>query len=372
METEKDERKNINLNLNEPKNTNLTEKNFNNFFSNNTDIFNEINLSSGSMFNDIFIDGNKFFTFHNSHKQKIFLKTNFKDNKSKEILAKLDDFLESEHKKIKNINPDLEFNIEYICELTENLSEDFPEKEKSKHYFIIITRTVLYEFEFSKSNLILKNTIFLLFIEFISLSSDYRGFILHLNNSLQTSGNYSLFEVDDAFNIAFLISNLVSTQHNVVKPLIVIPTKINVFEKFKVFQNYSKFQEFYNDFSKEIFKKIGLFYPYEEDEKFIKFVPLNRVLSKFTEVICDRVIIITTKKIIEISNLEDLKESKIEIISLNKLKKIQYYINKIQLIMEDGTIYKYLTIYSGQIMQCVKHFHSKNFYNELKIVRTKF
>lgn len=367
---EKDDKKKISLSLIESNKTNQNEKYFLNFSSNNTDILNEINLSSCSMFNDMFIDGNNFFTFHNSHKQKILLKTNFTENKSKELLAKLDDFLECENKKFKKINPEIEFKIEFICELRDN-SDNLPETENFKFFFIIITSTVLYEFEFFKSNLTLKNTIFLLYIEFISLTSDYSGLILHLNNSLKTSGNYSIFHVDNALNIAFLISNLVFTQHNVVKQLVIIPSNIQVVERFISFQSYSNFQEFYNNYSKEVFRKIGLHISYEDSEDFIKFIPLNKDLSRFTEVLSERILIITTKKIIEITNLEDLKECKIEIIPFSKLKKIQYYFNKIQLIMEDGTIYKYITIYSSQFSQCIKHFHSKEFYNDLKIVKTK-
>jgi hypothetical protein len=146
---------------------------------------------------------------------------------------------------------------------------------------------------------------------------------------------------------------------------------MDIFEKFKLFQNYAKFQDFYNKFAIEVYEKVSEIHPLDEGEELIKIIPLNRILSKFTEVVSERFLILTNKKLLDISNTEDVKESKVEVISYSHLKKIAYFSHKIQFFLEDGSSFKYQTIYSSQITHCVKHFHSKDYYTELKISKCK-
>ena len=349
----------------------ITEKSIVNFSSNNSDFLNDLNESSGSILGEMLSDGNYFLTFHNSHKQQIYNKTTFSEQKSVEFLGKLDDFLESERKKIKKMDQEHEFKIEFICEINDIFLEN-SFKENKKFRFAIITSTMLYEFEFEQSKFTLKNIIILLYIDFISLTSDYKNVILHMNNSLQTSGNYILTHIDNGINIAFLISNLVYSLHNFVKPLVIIPSDYKNLDKFKLYHSYNRFQEFYNKYCEEIYNSMDNFQPYDEGENFIKLIPLNRIMSKFTEILSERLLIITSRKLMEIEIIPDSQNCIIDSICYSKLKKILYNKNKLQFILDDSSsIYKYSTIYSSIITHSIKQIYLKNnYYSELKVIKT--
>jgi len=103
----------------------------------------------------------------------------------------------------------------------------------------------------------------------------------------------------------------------------------------------------------------------------LKLIPLNKIESRFTEVFCDKILVITNKKIIELDS-ENVENAKINIIPLSKLKKLVFSSknHKIQLSNEENCCFNYSTLYAKSILEMIRLTHSKECLTELEVVIT--
>jgi len=152
--------------------------------------------------------------------------------------------------------------------------------------------------------------------------------------------------------------------------LFVVPKSKMLVDKIKYISSIDKFKEMYNKYTNELFKTLGTTIPYDSEEVLLKLIPLSKLESRFTEVFCDKIILCTNKKIIEL-NSEFVDNAKLNIIPFNKLNKINLKSknHKIILSLEDDSNYQYSTLYAKMIFDLIICYHKKECLSELKIIR---
>ena len=130
------------------------------------------------------------------------------------------------------------------------------------------------------------------------------------------------------------------------------------------------FRDVFNQYSNELFKILGQTIPHDHHEIILKLVPLSKIESKFTEILCDKILLITDKKIIEL-NSEFVDSAKVVIIPYNKLKKLCLFSknHKIQFYTEDDILYQYSTLYAKFIFELILFSHRKECLSELQVVK---
>lgn len=337
---------------------------------------------------------NKFIAFEHSHRQISFHVKSFKTINNKELNKILEELLEKESNDCKKNYPDREFSVEAIIEggyfqskksKTDSNSVDNQISERDefsdKHFrFNIITSIFFYDFDFNitTSKLKCNKKINLTNIEFFSITQDYSRLIIHIKSSTENSNCNIGISNDNAIQIAFCIGNILFYCYSMMKVLVVIPKLSSFYEKIKNIDDYEKFKGIYNSYALEIFNKISEAIPRDKDENIIKMIPLSKLEAKFTDIKTDKIIILTNKKILEIShdnnyNLENSfskENSKIKIISLSKMKRINEFNkkNKFQIILNDmNTIFTYSTLYYKVLIRLIKTAHSKECLLDLEI-----
>ena len=123
-----------------------------------------------------------------------------------------------------------------------------------------------------------------------------------------------------------------------------------------------------NQYSNELFKSLGQTVPHDHNENLLKLVPLSKIESKFTEIFCDKLLIITNKKIIEL-NSEFVDSAKMLIIPYNKLKKLNLFSknHKIQFQTEDDLSCHYSTLHAKGLFEMIRISHGKECLSELEV-----
>ena len=254
---------------------------------------------------------------------------------------------------------------------SENMGNNILNSPNSVFKFLVISNIFIYEFEFCliNSTLSLSRKLNLLSIEFFSITPDFKKLIIHVNNILDTGGN-SFITNENSIHIVFCLCNILFYCYSTTKNLIVIPHSTYFYEKSKKIHSYEKVKIFYNKFVDEIFNKIGSSLPYDKDENFVKLVPLSKIETKYTDTKTDKMIILTNKKILEISS-DNMDLSKINIFPLSKMKKINefYKSHKFQIVFDDGNTIQYSSIHSKAIIRLIKTQHNNECLLELEVIR---
>jgi len=346
------------------------------------------NSNTDDSFSNSFNLENKFFAFEQSYKQPYLLSKGFVNIKSSEFNKKIDEFFEKEqieHNKLNNS----EFAIEAIIErvysdsntskswsssnnvLQQNMSNS-SDLAKRKYSFIIITNSFLYDLEYQTNEngmLTLKRKILLLSIELFSITSDLMRLILHVNSKLDSKGNFGITH-ENSIQIAFCLANMIHVLNKNKKLLFVVPKSKMLVDKIKYISSLEKYKEVCNQYSSELYRSLGHTIPHDSDETLLKLIPLSKIESKFTEVFCDKLLIITNKKIIEL-NSEFVDKAKIAIIPFNNLKKMILHSksHKLQFYTEEDVLYQYSSIYARTIFEVVRTSHSKECLSELKAIK---
>jgi hypothetical protein len=254
---------------------------------------------------------------------------------------------------------------------SENIGNNILNSPNSIFKFLVISNIFIYEFEFCliNSTLTLARKLNLLSIEFFSITPDFKKLIIHVNNILDTGGN-SFITNENSIHIVFCICNILFYCYSTTKNLIVIPHSTYFYEKSKKIHSYDKVKIFYNRFVDEIFNKIGSALPYDKDEIFVKLIPLSKIETKYTDTKTDKMIILTNKKILEVSS-DNMDLSKINIFPLSKMKKINefYKSHKFQIVFDDGSTIQYSSIHSKAIIRLIKTQHNNECLLELEVIR---
>jgi len=226
------------------------------------------------------------------------------------------------------------------------------------------------EYQINENGLLnLKRKILLDNIEFFSITSDLMKLIIHINSKNETDGNFGITH-ENSIQIVFCLANLIYTFTKLKKMLFVVPKSKMLVDKIKYISSIDKFKEMYNKYTNELFKTLGTTIPYDSEEVLLKLIPLSKLESRFTEVFCDKIILCTNKKIIEL-NSEFVDNAKLNIIPFNKLNKINLKSknHKIILSLEDDSNYQYSTLYAKMIFDLIICYHKKECLSELKIIR---
>lgn len=376
----------------------------------------------------------RFFTFEFSHKQFSFLSKGFKTIKNSDLNKKLDIFLEEEVIKNKSAFPQIDFNVEAIIDRNvqykdntgdevfnslytsnkNNLNHQYyssnqhetgykenqfgPDKDYnqiplSNNYvsnqstsfisnfkFLIISNIYIYEMEYSIKDCLLNvvRKVNLVSVDFFSLTPDFKKLIIHINNIHDNNGNISL-NYENAVQIVFCLSNILFHCYSVQKNLVVIPKSYSFYEKAKKIFFFEKMKEFYNEWAENLCLKIGNLLPLDKEEKLVKCVSLSKIESKFTEAKIDIILMITNKKIYELSS-ENFDLQHIDIIPFSKMRKILQYnkTHKFQIFIDEefdktskegNKFYNYSSIHSRSIVKLLKNVQSKECLLELEVVK---
>jgi len=108
----------------------------------------------------------------------------------------------------------------------------------------------------------------------------------------------------------------------------------------------------------------------DKHEEVFKIIPVSKVEKKFTEMITDKILLITCKKIIELSS-DNIMNAKINIISFSKMKKIEENSNKdlVNIYLENDILYSYKSIYSVHLLKSIFYLYSKECLLDLEVIR---
>jgi len=141
-------------------------------------------------------------------------------------------------------------------------------------------------------------------------------------------------------------------------------------DKIKYISSYEKYKDIYNKYSNELFTSLGQTIPYDSDEILIKVVPLSKIESKFTEVFCNKILLVTNKKIIEL-NSEIVDKAKVSLLLFNRMKKVilSSKSHKIQFFDLEGNCSSYSSINAKVLFELVRICHAKDCMNELEVVK---
>lgn len=314
-------------------------------------------------------DEDLFLVYEECHKQPYTLPKTLYDDKSDILISKLDEFLGKEMKKNK-----MKFN----CDLTiEGIIDQITDKDHI--YIIVITNCDIYEFLYEEQTqlLTLNRKINLLSIEFLTITSDCKKLILHVNSKLDMNGAYiftSEKQKDLILQLAFCICNLIFNNYSIVKSVIFIPNSKSIIENTKKIDDLNKYKTSLNTMLKKLYERLNDIIPSDFNEKIIKLVPVNKIETKFIEGKIEKLLIITDKKIIEISNNFDsnIDKTSVNIIPYSKLKGFSLFTknNKFELLTDDNdNVSIYSSLLSKQICSMIKSAHSKECLHELKIFK---
>ena len=347
-----------------------------------------INLSSSSNikknFKNLHNAEDKFLIFEHSHKQMSFLAKTFKSINNIELFSKLDEFFEKETQKNKLIFPNILFNVEAIIDqgfistnnINNSIESSYNSNSSKKEIsdmlnFLVISNIFIYDFNYliNESNLLLKRKINLLSIDFFSIIPDFKKIIIHVNNYLDETGNISISN-ENNIHIVFCICNILYNCYSQIKNLIVIPKSQTFYSKSKKIFLFEKMKEYYNNYSLEIYNKIGEILPFDKDEILVKLIPLSKIETKFSDIKYDKILLLSNKKIYEIPN-DNIEYSKLNIIPLSRLKKINELSksHKFQLIIDDNSMIQYSTIYCRTLINLIKEKQSNECLLDLEINR---
>lgn len=238
--------------------------------------------------------------------------------------------------------------------------------------FLVISNIFIYDFEYiyNSNVLVLRRKINLVAIDFFSITADFKKLIIHVNSLLDTSGNIFI-ATDNSIHIVFCLCNILFYCYSLIKTLIVVPKSQSFFDKIKNTFQYDKIKEIYNFYVDEVYRKIGELIPYDKDEEAVKLIPLSKIESKFTDTKIDKLLLITNKKILELSSDIVEKASKINIIPLSKIKKINEFSksHKFQIVLDDGATHQYSSLHFKSLIQLIKYEQSKDCLLELEIIK---
>jgi hypothetical protein len=261
-----------------------------------------------------------FFPFDEGHKQQYLLPKTFSFSnipQEEDLTKKLEIYFENEVKKQKkNLISIDELIIEGVIETQYKLDDMNLTKTK---IFYIISNVYIYEFHYAfnssndkilETSLSCKKKVNLVSIDTLFINSNYSHLSIILNPKYEKN---ILFEIKNLTNpdvclfSAFCICQLMFTNFSQIKTIISLPDNTLLGDYLKSKKSLSgtpppsnqSFNEYFNISITNFFNKITEIIPCDMNESLIKFIPLSKIETKFTEIKIGKILIITNKKIIE-------------------------------------------------------------------------
>lgn len=349
--------------------------------------------NNNNFYSDINND-NFFFICDNCHMNKNFNVHKCFNKYNNSILnTKLEKFMLKEEKKLKKEFLHINFQIEAIVERDYNyrkenlmnnsssysstVSASSLNNSLSTHFkFIIITNIMIYdlEFLFSNNELNLRRKICLKDICFISLSSENNKFIIHVE---QGKNLYIFNEQSEQICFCLCYSAYKNLAKKVIK-VVPIPQTITFFDIIRKCHKFEDYSKLYNDYVEKLTTTLKSNLLLDENEKILKFVPVQKIENKYLDNKSERLIFVSNKKIIEVlsSTLDNLQ---VEIIPFSKITKINECSKdlKLQILTSENdnaysynnlnSITQYYTLTYENLIHTIYTAHSKDFYFNFEV-----
>ena len=156
------------------------------------------------------------------------------------------------------------------------------------------------------------------------------------------------------------LSHSLKSNFSWVKPIVFIP--LQEFEYFYLNQIPFNFLcKHLNEFSTNLFAKLEDFFPADENEKFLKFICVQKKEKKFIEVIKRKILFITNKKIIEMDEENDQLENS-NIFPIAKFEMINVFPDKnsVEIVHSNGKIIEYSSLSYLSICKLIKDIYNED------------